>query len=78
VAWNRQRPAGALPFLWLTVGFVSVMILSVGSRVLPAFAAMRRLWSPWLVFLALVLLSTGCALRVSCEVLSYQGYPAWG
>ena len=53
------------------------MILSVGSRVLPAFAAMRLLWSPWLMFIALALLTAGCALRVSCEVVAYQGYAAW-
>ena len=68
--WGASRHA-------LTVGFISVMILSVGSRVLPAFAAIRLLWSPWLMFLALALLTTGCALRVSCEVLAYQGYAGW-
>ncbi|HTR66636.1 MAG TPA: hypothetical protein VMH85_12730 [Terriglobales bacterium] len=61
----------------LTVGFVSVMVLSVGPRVLPAFAAMRLLWSTRLMFVALALLTTGCTLRVSCEVLAYQGYAAW-
>jgi uncharacterized protein involved in response to NO len=68
--WGASRHA-------LTVGFVSVMILSVGPRVLPAFAAMRVLWSAWLMFVALALLTTGCTLRVSCEVLAYQGYAAW-
>jgi len=52
-------------------------VLSVGPRVLPAFAAMRLLWSTRLMFLALALLTTGCALRVSCEVLAYQGYAGW-
>jgi len=68
--WGASRHA-------LTVGFISVMILSVGSRVLPAFAAMRLLWSPRLMFLALALLTIGCTLRVSCEVLAYQDYAAW-
>ena len=67
--WGASRHA-------LTVGFVSVMILSVGPRVLPAFAAMRVLWSTWLMFVALALLTAGCTLRVSCEVLAYQGYAA--
>jgi hypothetical protein len=68
--WGASRHA-------LTVGFISVMILSVGCRVLPAFAAMRLLWSPRLMFAALALLTGGCALRVSCEVLAYQGYVPW-
>ncbi len=68
--WGASRHA-------LTVGFVSVMILSVGPRVLPAFAAMRLLWSTRLMFVALALLTTGCTLRVSCEVLAYQAYAAW-
>lgn len=68
--WGASRHA-------LTVGFVSVMVLSVGQRVLPAFAAMRLLWSTRLMFAALALLTTGCTLRVSCEVLAYQGYAAW-
>jgi len=68
--WGASRHA-------LTVGFVSVMVLCVGSRVLPAFAAMRLLWSTRLMFVALALVAAGCTLRVSCEVLAYQGYAAW-
>jgi hypothetical protein len=68
--WGASRHA-------LTVGFMSTMVLSVGPRVLPAFAAMRLLWSTRLMFVALALLTTGCTLRVSCEVLAYQGYAAW-
>ncbi len=70
--WGASRHA-------LTVGFVSVMILSVGQRILPAFAGMRMLWSSKLMFAALALLTVGCTLRVSCEVLAYQGYSngAW-
>jgi len=68
--WGASRHA-------LTVGFVGVMILAVGQRILPAFAGMRLLWSPRLMFVGLFLLTLGCTLRVSCEVLAYQGYAAW-
>ena len=68
--WGASRHA-------LTVGFVGVMILAVGQRILPAFAGMRLLWSPKLMFVGLFLLTLGCTLRVSCEVLAYQGYAAW-
>jgi len=68
--WGASRHA-------LTVGFISVMVLSVGQRILPAFAGMRLLWSPKLMFGGLFLLTIGCSLRVSCEVLAYQGYADW-
>ena len=68
--WGASRHA-------FTVGFIAVMVLSVGSRILPAFAGMRLLWCPRLMFAALALLSLGCVLRVSCEVLAYQDYAAW-
>jgi len=68
--WGASRHA-------LTVGFISLMILSVGQRILPAFAGMRLLWSTKLMFASLLLTSIGCALRVSCEVLAYQDYAAW-
>ena len=68
--WGASRHA-------LTVGFISVMVLSVGQRILPAFAGMRLLWSPKLMFGGLLLLTIGCTLRVSCEVLAYQGYAGW-
>lgn len=68
--WGASRHA-------LTVGFVAVMVLCVGQRILPAFAGMRLLWSTKLMFAGLALLSTGCTLRVSCEILAYQGYAAW-
>lgn len=68
--WGASRHA-------LTVGFVAVMVLSVGQRILPAFAGMRLLWSTRLMFSGLVLLTVGCSLRVSCEILAYQGYAAW-
>ncbi len=68
--WGASRHA-------LTVGFISVMILSVGQRILPAFAGMRLLWSTKLMFAGLALVTLGCTLRVSCEVIAYQGYAAW-
>ncbi|HEV2488466.1 MAG TPA: NnrS family protein [Candidatus Acidoferrales bacterium] len=68
--WGASRHA-------LTVGFVAIMVFCVGQRILPAFAGMRLLWNTQLMFAALALLSVGCLLRVSCEILAYQGYAAW-
>ena len=73
-AANAANPAG----IWgasrhaLTVGFVSMMVFCVGQRVLPAFSGMRLLFSSKLMFAGLLLLTFGCALRVSGEVLAYQ------
>ncbi len=67
--WGASRHA-------LTVGFIATMIFCVGQRVLPAFSGMRLLFSPRLMFVSLLLLSVGCALRVSSELLAYQGYAA--
>jgi uncharacterized protein involved in response to NO len=63
----------------LTVGFISTMVFAIGQRVLPAFAGMRVLFSPRLMLICLVLLNTGCLLRVSSEILAYESYwlPAW-
>lgn len=63
----------------LTVGFISTMVFSIGQRILPAFAGMRVLYSPRLMLGCLLLLTLGCALRVSSEILAYEGYwpPAW-
>lgn len=68
--WGASRHA-------LTVGFLSLMVLSMGQRILPAFAGMRLLWSTKLMLAASLLLSVGCTLRVSSEVLAYQGYAVW-
>ena len=68
--WGASRHA-------LTVGFVAMMVLSVGQRILPAFAGMRLLWSTRLMFAGLLLLAIGCVLRVSSEVLAYQEYAGW-
>ena len=75
--------AGAAPGIWgasrhaLTVGFIAAMIFCVGQRILPSFCGMRVLWSPRLMLVMLVLLMTGCTLRVASEILAYQDYAAW-
>ncbi len=70
--WGASRHA-------LTVGFVAMMVFSVGQRVLPAFSGMRVLFSTKAMFGALALLFFGCLLRVGSEVLAYQGFArrAW-
>ena len=68
--WGASRHA-------LTVGFIAVMVFCVGQRILPAFAGMRLLWSTRLMFAGLALLTVGCFLRVSSEVLAYQGWADW-
>ncbi len=68
--WGASRHA-------LTVGFLGIMVFSIGQRVLPAFSGMRLLFSTKLMFLALATLTLGCALRISSEVLAYQDYAAW-
>jgi hypothetical protein len=73
-AANASNPSG----IWgasrhaLTVGFVSIMVFAIGQRVLPAFSGMKMLFSPRLMFAGLLLLSLGCFLRVTGEVLAYQ------
>jgi uncharacterized protein involved in response to NO len=74
---------GAAPGIWgasrhaLTVGFIATMIFCVGQRILPSFCGMRVLWSSRLMMVMLVLLMTGCTLRVTSEILAYQDYAAW-
>ena len=68
--WGASRHA-------LTVGFLATMVFSVGQRVLPAFSGMRLLFSTKLMFLALLTLTAGCLLRVSSEILAYQGFAHW-
>jgi hypothetical protein len=75
--------AGAAPGIWgasrhaLTVGFIAAMIFCVGQRILPSFCGMRVLWSPRLMLVMLVLLMSGCTLRVASEILAYQDYLKW-
>ncbi|MGB8114176.1 MAG: hypothetical protein WCF22_10400 [Candidatus Sulfotelmatobacter sp.] len=70
--WGASRHA-------LTVGFLSTMVFAIGQRVLPAFTGMKVLFSTKLMFTALSLLTLGCALRVSSEILAYQEFvhSAW-
>jgi uncharacterized protein involved in response to NO len=63
--WGASRHA-------LTVGFVAVMVFTIGQRVLPAFCGMRLLWSKELMLWSLALLNAGCLLRVSMEPLAYE------
>lgn len=70
--WGASRHA-------LTVGFLGMMVFAVGQRILPAFSGMRLLFSTKLMFVALLLLTAGCLMRVSSEILAYQGFTssAW-
>lgn len=56
----------------ITVGFFSNMVFTIGPRVLPAFLGRRKIFSTRLMFFALILLNSGCALRVSAEILAYD------
>jgi uncharacterized protein involved in response to NO len=64
--WGASRHA-------LTFGFLAMMVFAIGQRVLPAFSGMRVLFSTKLMFVAALLLAVGCLLRVSSEILAYQG-----
>jgi len=64
--WGASRHA-------LAIGFFSLMVFAIGQRVLPAFSGMRLLFSTKLMFASMALLAVGCLLRVSSEVLAYQG-----
>jgi len=68
--WGASRHA-------LTVGFLAMMVFAVAQRVLPAFSGMRMLFSTKLMFLAMLALTVGCLLRVSSEILAYQGFARW-
>jgi hypothetical protein len=68
--WGASRHA-------LTVGFLGIMVFSIGQRVLPAFSGMKLLFSPRVMFFSLSILTIGCTLRVSSEVLAYQDYVQW-
>jgi hypothetical protein len=63
--WGASRHA-------LTVGFAATMVFSIGPRILPHFAGVRAIFSKQLVFLSLLLIQTGCLLRVSSEPLAYE------
>jgi uncharacterized protein involved in response to NO len=64
--WGASRHA-------LTVGFAATMVFAIGPRILPHFTGVRALFSKRLMFLSLLLLQTGCTLRVLSEPLAYEG-----
>ena len=64
--WGASRHA-------LTVGFAATMVFSIGPRILPHFAGVHSIFSKRLMFLSLLLLQLGCTLRVSSELLAYEG-----
>jgi hypothetical protein len=64
--WGASRHA-------LTVGFAATMVFSIGPRILPHFGEVQALFSKRLMFLSLLLLQTGCTLRVLSEPLAYEG-----
>jgi uncharacterized protein involved in response to NO len=70
--WGASRHA-------LTVGFFALMVFCIGQRVLPAFSGMKLPFSTKLMFASMALLAIGCLLRVSSEILAYQGFfiSAW-
>jgi len=64
--WGASRHA-------LTVGFAATMVFSIGPRILPHFGGVQALFSKTLMFASLLLLETGCTLRVTSEPLAYEG-----
>ena len=64
--WGASRHA-------LTVGFAATMVFTIGPRILPHFAGVYSIFSKRLMFLSLLLLQTGCTLRVCSEPLAYEG-----
>lgn len=70
--WGASRHA-------ITVGYAAGMVFAIGQRVLPAFSGMRVLWSTRLMFWSIVLLFSGCLLRILAEPLAYEHIwaPAW-
>lgn len=64
----------------LTVGFFAATAFTIGSRVLPAFFNVRRLWSTRVMELSLLLLNIGCLLRVTSQIAAYEQFSthAWG
>ena len=49
------------------------MVFSIGPRILPHFAGVQAIFSKRLMLFSLLLLQTGCLLRVSSEPLAYEG-----
>lgn len=62
----------------ITVGFIALLILALGPRLLPSFLNGRELYSTRWMAASLWLLSAGCLLRVSSEAVAYSlGGNAW-
>jgi len=63
----------------LTVGFFAAAAFTIGSRVLPAFFNVRRLWSTRVMAASLLLLNIGCTIRVVSQILAYEQFSthAW-
>ena len=62
----------------VTVGFIALLILALGPRMLPSFLNGRQLFSTRWMAASLWLLSAGCLLRVSSEAVAYSlGGNAW-
>jgi hypothetical protein len=55
----------------LTVGFISIMILGMASRIIPVFTGVR-LYSSSLLLITFVLINTGNALRVLSQPLASE------
>ena len=68
--WGASRHA-------LTVGFAATMVFAIGPRILPHFGGIYRIFSTRLMFVSLLLLQTGCTLRVSSEPLAYEGFSSF-
>ncbi len=64
--WGASRHA-------LTVGFAATMVFTIGPRILPHFSGIYNLFSKRLMLLSLLILQTGCTLRVLSEPLAYEG-----
>lgn len=69
--WGASRHA-------LTVGFAATMVFTIGPRILPHFGGIQKVFSKRLMFLSLLLLQSGCTLRVSSESLAYEGLASFG
>jgi len=69
--WGASRHA-------LTVGFAATMVFAIGPRILPHFGGVYAIFSKRLMFLSLLLVQTGCTLRVSSESLAYEGLASFG
>ena len=64
--WGASRHA-------LTVGFAATMVFCIGPRILPHFSGIQAIFSKRLMFISLLLIQTGCTLRVASEPLAYEG-----